>query len=78
MELYYAEKEKLLRRKRKNTYAIANADDIHQAEFRAQLWYGRDDKKSDLMITNILEHPDGIEMDFSDGNEKYHIVSPIL
>ena len=78
IELYYAEKEKLLRRKNKNTYAIGNADDIHQADFVCQSWYGHDAKKSDLVISQITEHPDGTEMDFDFGWQTYHIVSPIL
>ena len=78
MQAYYDEKEKLLRRKYKNTYAIANADDPHQREFRAQIWYGHDTKKSDLIISQIVEHPDGIEMDLISGEDSYHIVSPIL
>lgn len=77
-ELYYLEKEKLLRRKKKNTYAIANADDPHQSDFICQSWYGHDAKKSDLTITNVREHPDGVEVDFTRGGETYHIVSPIL
>ncbi len=75
---YYAEKKKILRRKHKNTYAIANADDIHQEDFLAQVWYGHDAKKSDLVIQEITEHPDGIETDFSYKNTPYHLVSPIL
>ncbi len=78
VEKYYAEKEKLLRRKHKNTYAIANADDPHQADFVCQSWYGHDSRKSDLTITNVLEHPDGVELDCARAGEIFHIVSPIL
>ena len=62
---YYAEKEKLLRRKHKNTYAVANADDPNQSDFFCQSWYGHDIKKSDLIISHVVEHPDGTEIDFS-------------
>lgn len=78
IEKYYAEKEKLLRRKHTKTYAIGNADDSHQSEFICQSWYGHDEKKSDLIISDTLEHPDGTEMDFSFEDRQYHIVSPIL
>jgi len=77
-ELYYAEKQKLIRRKYKKTYAVGNADDAHQADFPCQIWYGSDSDTSDLIIKNILEHPDGLEMDFSFRVETYHLVSPIL
>ena len=39
-EEYFSEKEKILSRKRKNTYAIGNADDVHQRDFSCQKWYG--------------------------------------
>lgn len=77
-ELYYAEKQKILRRKHKNTYAIGNADDPHQADFSCQVWYGKNPDMSDLTIKNILEHPDGLEVDFSLQSQDYHVVSPIL
>lgn len=78
VELYYAEKEKILRRKHKKTYAIGNADDAHQADFSCQTWYGTDADTSDFVMSDILEHPDGIEFDAMLADEKYHIVSPIL
>ncbi len=65
VEKYYLEKEKLIRRKHKNTFAIGNGDDTHQSDFVCQLWYGHDVRRSDLVFSNILEHPDGIEADFS-------------
>jgi UDP-N-acetylmuramyl pentapeptide synthase len=78
VELYYAEKQKVLRRAHKKTYAIGNADDTNQAEFSCQIWYGADTDVSDFVIRDIVEHPDGIEFNarFIEGN--YHIVSPIL
>jgi UDP-N-acetylmuramoyl-tripeptide--D-alanyl-D-alanine ligase len=77
-ELYYEEKQKLLRRKHKKTYAIGNADDEHQADFACQTWYGKNPDMSDLVLWNIAEHPDGLEVDFSFQWNQYHIVSPIL
>lgn len=77
-EKYFDEKKKLLRRKNKNTFAIGNGDDGHQSDFVCQLWYGRDARRSDLVFSNILEHPDGLEADFSYKWDSYHIVSPIL
>lgn len=76
--MYYEEKQKILRRKHKKTYAIGNADDSHQADFSCQIWYGKNPDMSDLVIGGILEHPDGLEVDFSLQNERSHIVSPIL
>lgn len=76
--MYYREKQKILRRKQKKTYAIGNADDMHQSDFACQIWYGRDPDMSDLVMDTLLEHPDGIELDFSLHGEKYHLVSPIL
>ena len=64
-ERYFDEKKKLLRRKYKNTFAIGNGDDTHQSDFVCQLWYGRDARRSDLIFSNILEHPDGLEGDFA-------------
>lgn len=78
IEKYYAEKEKILRRKHKKTYAIGNADDSKQADFSCQIWYGADADTSDFIFSDILEHPDGIEFDALFGPEKYHFVSPIL
>ena len=78
MELYYAEKQKILRRKHKKTHAIGNADDYHQADFSCQTWYGKNTDMSDLVLGNITEHPDGLEIDFSFQGQNYHLVSPIL
>lgn len=78
VDLYYAEKQKLLRSKHKKTYGIGNADDIHQADFPCQIWYGKDPDMSDVVIGDIAEHPDGLEIDFSYKSDSYHIVSPIL
>jgi UDP-N-acetylmuramoyl-tripeptide--D-alanyl-D-alanine ligase len=77
-ELYYVEKQKLIRRKHKKTYAIGNADDSHQADFSCQIWYGKNPDMSDLILWDIIEHPDGLEMDFSFQRQNYHLVSPIL
>jgi len=78
VELYYAEKQKILRRKHKKTHAIGNADDYHQADFSCQTWYGKNTDMSDLVLGNITEHPDGLEIDFSFQGQNYHLVSPIL
>lgn len=78
VEAYFAEKEKVLRRKHKKTYAIGNADDKNQRDFSCQIWYGHDAHTSDLVMTDIHEHPDGIEFDATFQGEKYHLVSPIL
>lgn len=64
-QAYYDEKEKLLSRKNRNTFAIGNADDRHQNDFLCQKWYGVDAKKSDLVITNTAEFADRTEMDFT-------------
>ncbi len=77
-EKYFAEKEKILRRKTKQTYAIGNADDRHQTDFICQSWYGTDAKKSDYTMTDIREFPDRTEFALSHGNEQYSLVTPIL
>lgn len=33
---------------------------------------------SDLVIENIVEHPDGLEIDFVLQGQNYHLVSPII
>lgn len=33
---------------------------------------------SDLVIGDTLEHPDGLEVDFTYQSQPYHLVSPIL
>ncbi len=78
VEAYYAEKEKVLRRAHKKTYAIGNADDRKQADFSCQVWYGTDSDVSDFVMSDILEHPDGLELDALFAGQEYHIVSPIL
>ncbi len=78
VEKYFNEKKKLLHRKNKNTFAIGNGDDVHQSDFVCQLWYGRDGRRSDLVFSNTVEHPDGLESDFSYKWNSYHVVSPIL
>ena len=78
VEAYYAEKQKVLRRKYKKTFAIGNADDKNQSEFSCQVWYGRDADTSDFVLFDIVEHPDGIEFDAQFAGQDYHIVSPIL
>lgn len=78
VEAYYHEKEKVLRRSHKKTYAIGNADDKKQADFSCQVWYGSDADTSDFIIGDIVEHPDGIEFDAQFSRENYEIVSPIL
>ncbi len=78
VEAYYAEKEKVLRRSQKKTYAIGNADDKNQSEFSCQTWYGTDADTSDFVMSDTVEHPDGIEFDASLAGEEYHFVSPIL
>lgn len=77
-EKYFAEKEKILRRKTKQTYAIGNADDRHQSDFVCQSWYGSDAKKSDYTIADIHEFPDRTEFTVLHGEEQYSIVTPIL
>lgn len=78
VEAYYAEKQKVLRRSQKKTYAIGNADDKNQSEFSCQIWYGTDADTSDFVMSETVEHPDGIEFDASLAGENYHLVSPIL
>lgn len=77
-EKYFDEKKKLLRRKYKKTFAIGNWDDTHQSDFVCQLWYGRDSRRSDLVFSDIVEHPDGLEGEFAYKWNSYHVVSPIL
>ncbi|MEI6711510.1 MAG: Mur ligase family protein [bacterium] len=48
---YYDEKEKILSRNKKNTFAIGNRDDEHQANFPCQEWYG--EKESDITFSDI-------------------------
>lgn len=78
VEAYYSEKQKVLRRKHKKTYAIGNGDDKNQSEFSCQIWYGTDPDTSDCVMRDIVEHPDGIEFDVSLADSSYHFVSPIL
>lgn len=40
VQAYYEEKGKILSRRKKNTFAIGNRDDIHQISFDCQEWYG--------------------------------------
>jgi UDP-N-acetylmuramyl pentapeptide synthase len=77
-EKYFAEKEKILRRKIKQTYAIGNSDDHHQSDFVCQSWYGSDAKKSDFTLQDIREFPDRTEFVLAHGEEHYSLVTPIL
>lgn len=76
-ENYFHEKEKLLRRKEKKTYAIGNGGDSHQAEFSCQSWYGRD-AGSDFIIDEVHEFADRTEFQITHKEVTYSIVSPIL
>lgn len=53
---YYAEKEKILTRKIKNTIAIGNMDDINQSNFFCQFWYGK--RTGDLVFSDVQEYID--------------------
>lgn len=49
---YFQEKEKLIRRKTKKTYAIGNRDDTHQSNFSCDSWYG-ESLQSTLTMADI-------------------------
>lgn len=76
VEEYYAEKQKLLCRKKKNTFAIGNKDDIHQAFFDCQMWYGH--SMSDITFSNIEEYIDTTTAVVHYQGVAYTIQTPIL
>jgi UDP-N-acetylmuramoyl-tripeptide--D-alanyl-D-alanine ligase len=73
---YYDEKEKILSRKHKNTFAIGNRDDVHQLGFACQMWYG--EKKSDTTFSDIREYSDRTEAQIHIGNTAVSLHTPIL
>lgn len=73
---YYNEKERILSRKKKNTLAIGNADDIYQSEFPCQLWYGS--KKGDITFSSIREHTNSTIATLHYKQQSYHLKTPIL
>ncbi|MFA6080591.1 MAG: Mur ligase family protein [Candidatus Gracilibacteria bacterium] len=73
---YYDEKQKILSRKRKNTFAIGNKDDIHQADFPCQMWYGH--KEGDIVFSDIGEAIDSTMASITYQNQQYTLETPIL
>ena len=57
-EDYFREKEGLLSRKKKDTFAITNASDPLQRDFPSQETYG--DANNDLVISHVTEDITGI------------------
>jgi UDP-N-acetylmuramoyl-tripeptide--D-alanyl-D-alanine ligase len=73
---YYAEKEKLLSRKKKHTFAIGNRDDVNQVGFECQMWYGG--KDADITFSDIREYCDRTEAEIYIGRDAAHLQTPIL
>lgn len=73
---YYAEKAKLLSRKEKNSFAIGNRDDVNQAYFDCQMWYG--EKEADIVFSDIQEYCDRTEAQIQIGKNTTHFQTPIL
>ncbi len=73
---YYDEKSRMLSRRRKNTIAIGNTDDIHQLPFPCQLWYGS--KIGDITFSEIQEHTNSTVATLQYEQQSYHLKTPIL
>ncbi len=73
---YYDEKEKILSRKYTNTFAIGNRDDVHQAAFASQIWYG--EKKSDIIFSDIQEYSNRTEAQIHVEDSTVYLQTPIL
>jgi len=70
------EKGKILSRKKKNTFAIGNRDDEHQADFWCQMWYG--EKWSYMTFSDIQEYSDKTEARVHIWENTFILKTPIL
>jgi UDP-N-acetylmuramoyl-tripeptide--D-alanyl-D-alanine ligase len=73
---YYAEKWKLLSRKKKHTFAIGNKDDMNQSGFDCQMWYG--EKDTDITFSDIQEYCEKTEAQIHIGGNTSYLQTSIL